>query len=673
MGEAAEPTGTIEVAMQHARRLLDENPALAFDQAAEILAVVPGYAPARLLQAAARRRAGDAAAALQILQPLLAAEPQWAAAQYERALALAANGEGELAIEALRQLLQNSPHHPEAWRVLGDHLMAIGNTGEADAAYLQHTRCATRNPQLQAAATAMQANDIPRAEALLKSHLKQVPTDVPAIRMLAEVAVRCGQEEAAERLLTRCLELAPNFTPARYNHAILLHRRNKVTESLAEVERLLWSDPENPSYRNLFAVVLSRAGEPARSSEIYAKLLREYPGNAKVWLSYGHVLKTAGRQDDCIAAYRASIAREPTLGEAYWSLANLKTFRFTAEDLQIMRRHLADAALDDGQRVHFHFAMGKALEDAGEHAESFDHYARGNALQRQRQPYDRKLNTARMRRLKKLFTPEFFAGRAGWGHEADDPIFIVGMPRAGSTLLEQILSSHSAVEGTSELPDIIALAKELRGRNDAADGEGYAAPLSALDGSGLRELAERYLHGTRIHRKTTRLRFIDKMPNNFLHVGLIHAILPNAKIIDARRHPLGCCFSNFKQFYARGQRFSYGLEDVGGYYRDYVELMAHFDDVLPGRVHRVIYEELVEDTEGAVRRLLDYCGLPFEPACLRFFENDRPVRTASSEQVRRPIYRDGVDQWRHYEPFIDPIKSALGPVLEHYPETPTHW
>jgi tetratricopeptide (TPR) repeat protein len=516
----------------------------------------------------------------------------------------------------------------------------------------------------------MLANDMPSAERLLKDHLRQVPTDVPAIRMLAEVAVRCGENRAAGHLLDRCLELAPAFQAARYARAVLLHRDNQAAEALAEVERLLSADPVNPSYRNLHAVLLSHVGEVERSCAIYDRLLLEYPGNAKVWLSHGHVLKTAGRRDDCIAAYRGSIAREPTLGEAYWSLANLKTFRFTPEDIATMQRRVADPAIGDADRLNFHFALGKAKEDAAEYAVAFDHYDQGNRLQRTRLPFDRALNTARMRRLKDLFTREHFARRAQAGHPAQDPIFIVGMPRAGSTLIEQILASHSAVEGTSELPNIIAMARSLRQRADDADLSGYAEVLASLDDHALWDLGKRYLQGTRVYRKTARAYFIDKMPNNFLHVGLIHSILPNAKIIDARRHPLGCCVSNFKQLYARGQRFSYGLADMGSYYRDYVELMAHFDTALPGRVHRVIYEHLVEDTEREVRRLLEFCGLPFEPGCLRFFENDRPVRTASSEQVRRPIYRDGVDQWRHFEPWLDPLKDALGPVLTAYPAAP---
>ena len=665
-----EPTGTLEAAVAHALRLLEQDPALAAEQAREILRVVPGHPPAVLLLAAAQRKSGQPAAALELLEPLARQQGQWAPAQFEYALALAAVGKGDAAIAALRHALRLNPSHPEAWRILADHLMAVGDTAGADEAYTRHIQCATRSPVLQQAATAMLVNDIPRAERLLKDHLKAAPTDVAGIRMLAEVAVRCGQDEAAERLLTRCLELAPNFAAARYNYAVLLHRRNKATEALAEIERLLASDAANPGYRNLHAVVLSRVGEGARSTTIYAKLLQEYPANAKVWLSYGHVLKTEGRQDECIHAYRECLRYEPTLGEAYWSLANLKTFRFTPEDLLAMQRHVANASLEVVDRVHFHFALGKACEDAKDYATSFRHYDAGNSLHRSTSRYDADQNTARMDRLRTLFTREYFEQRRGAGCAAPDPIFIIGMPRAGSTLLEQILSSHSAVEGTSELPDIIAIARELRGDADNAEIGAYAATLAGLDAAQLRQLGEDYLRRTRIYRKTDRVLFIDKMPNNFLHVGLIHSILPNAKIIDARRHPLGCCLSNFKQFYARGQRFSYGLTDVGRYYRDYVELMAHFDRVLPGRVHRVIYEQLVDDTEAEVRRLLDYCGLPFEEGCLRFFENARPVRTASSEQVRRPIYREGVDQWRHYEPWLAPLQDALGPVLAAYPEVP---
>ena len=321
-------------------------------------------------------------------------------------------------------------------------------------------------------------------------------------------------------------------------------------------------------------------------------------------------------------------------------------------------------------RLHFHFALGKASEDVGEHALAFEHYAKGNALYRAGHPHNAEQSTARIGRLKAAYSREFFRARAGSGCAAPDPIFIVSMPRAGSTLLEQILASHSAVEGTSELFEMQSMARDLRAESGPEEAAAYAEVLARKSSEELRMLGEQYLERTRIQRKTGRPYFIDKMPNNFLHVGMIHALLPNAKIIDARRHPLACCFSNFKQLYARGQLFSYDLADMGRFYRDYVDLMAHFDEVLPGRVHRVIYERMVEDTESEVRRLLDYCGLPFEPGCLRFFENERPVRTASSEQVRQPIYRDGVDHWRHYEEWLGPLKAALGPVLDAYPAVP---
>ncbi|MEX2150035.1 MAG: sulfotransferase [Steroidobacteraceae bacterium] len=667
MNSPSEPQGTLGVAMAHAARLLETQPALAAQQALEILTVVPEHPPALLLLASARRRSGDAGAALELLGPLLQAQGGWAAAHYEQGLALAAAGRGDEAIRALRRTVELKPQHPDAWRHLADHLLAIGDAEQGDAAFARHIQASTRNPRLQQAAVAMARNDIPAAERLLKAHLNDGPTDVPAIRMLAEVALRCGRPDDAIRLLERCLELAPGFAPARYMLAVLLHRHNDSELALAEIERLLAADPQNPSYRNLCAVILSRVGDYERSSRIYAELLKEYPGNAKVWLSYGHVLKTEGRQSDCIAAYRRSLALDPAFGESYWSLANLKTFRFHETDLAAMRAKLADPALEEVNRVHLHFALGKALEDAGEPAGSFEHYAQGNALHRARNPHDADLNARRVARLKALFTHEFFAGRTGAGCPAPDPVFIVGMPRAGSTLLEQILSSHSAVEGTTELPEIIAIAKELRGQAESEEIGAYADVLATLDAAAIGTMGERYLERTRIHRKTARPLFIDKMPNNFLHLGLIHLLLPNAKIIDARRHPLACCFSNFKQHYARGQRFSYDLTDMGRFYRDYVELMAHYDVVLPGRIHRVFYERMVEDTEAEVRRLLDYCGLPFEPACLRFFENERPVRTASSEQVRQPIYREGLEQWRQYEAWLDPLKSALGPVLDASP------
>jgi tetratricopeptide (TPR) repeat protein len=669
MTEAA-VTGTLEQALTHAARLLERDPVLATEQLDEILQVAPGHVPALQLLAAARIRQGDLSGALTILVPLARARPDWAAIHLDLGLALARSGRGQEAIAALRRAVALQPGLPQAWRALGDCLMAAGEQEAADAAYASHVRHSTRDPQLLAAAVALVENRIPEAEALLRVRLKRAPTDVAAIRMFAEVAARLGRNEDALNLLERCLELAPGFHEARRNYALVLHRSNRPEQALAEIERLLAADPGDVGCRNLKAVVLCRVGDYEPAIRIYAELVESYPDTPKLWVSYGHALKTAGHLERAIAAYRRSLELEPSFGEVWWSLANLKTFRFGIGELAAMRAQLARADLAEDDRLHLEFAVGKALEDAGEYEPSFQHYARGNAIRRAQLHYDADDTSARVRYIREHYTREFFAARAGSGCPAPDPIFVVGLPRAGSTLIEQILSSHSRVEGTMELPEVTSITRLLRQQADASEAMPYHAALAALDADALRALGERYLERTRIQRKTAAPLFIDKMPNNFMHLGLIHLMLPNAKIIDARRHPMACGFSVFKQHFARGQGFSYDLADIGRYYRDYVALMAHFDAVLPGRVHRVVYERMIENTEGEVRRLLDYCGLPFESSCLRFFENTRPVRTASSEQVRQPIYREGVDHWRHYAAWLGPLASALGPVLESYPDAP---
>lgn len=666
----AEPSGTIESALARAERLLGTDPALAAAQALEVLATAPGHPRATLVLGIGRRLSGDAAGCLEALEPLAPSQPNWAALQYELGRAYGAAGRGQQAVAALRRAVELQPALPGAWHALASQLRALGDDSGAAEVGVQRIQLSARDPLLLEAGAAMSENRIPQAETLLRRRLQEDPTDVAAIRMLAEVALRLGRNVDAGNLLARCLELAPEFTVARYNYAVALHRQARSAEALREIELALAAEPRNPAFRNLYAVILGRIGEFERANEVYAGVLAEYPQQPKTWMSYGHALKAAGRRSDSIAAYRKSIQLTPGLGEAWWSLANLKTFVFTDAEVDTMRRQLERTDLSEDDRLHFEFTLGKALEDAGDHARSFAHYAEGNRLRRASSRYDASEVTSHVRRSKTLFTPAFIAGRAGWGCPAPDPIFIVGLPRAGSTLLEQILSSHPAVEGTMELPDVISIVRGLAERGTSPDGPKYPEVLAGLAAGEFQAFGERYLASTRIQRRSGRPMFIDKMPNNWGHVGLIHLMLPNARIIDARRHPLGCCFSNFKQHFARGQHFTYGLEDIGTYYRDYVELMAHFDEVLPGRVHRVFYERLVDDTGTEVRRLLDYCGLPFDERCLRFHENDRAVRTASAEQVRQPIYRDGIDHWRHFEPWLDPLKRALGPVLDAYPGVP---
>jgi len=506
----------------------------------------------------------------------------------------------------------------------------------------------------------MNENQLDVAERILKPYLRDDPYDVAAIRMLGELAARIGRWRDAENLLRRAVELSPGFTAARANLALVLGRMGRPAEAIELLDDVLAAEPDDPGHWNLKAATLGRLGDFDQALGLYEDVLRRSPRQPRVLLSYGHLLKTVGRQAEGIAAYRKSIEMRPALGEAWWSLANLKTVKFDDADVAAMAAGLKRDDLRGEDRLHFEFALGKAMHDAGRPEDAFRHYAAGNALRRELVPHDAGKVTRTVTRCIEQFTAAAFAERSG-GSSAADPIFVVGMPRAGSTLVEQILSSHSLVEGTSELADLPTLAQRV-GR--------YPADVLKLSADERRELGDEYVKRTSVQRRTDRPLFIDKLPNNWLFVPFIQLILPNAKIIDARRHPLGCCFSNFRQHFARGQAFTYDLGDVGRYYADYVRLMAHIDATLPGRVHRVIYERMVDDTEAEVRALLAYCGLKFEPACLEFHKTERAVRTASSEQVRQPIYRDATDEWRPYEAHLGPLKEALGPVLDAYPEAP---
>lgn len=563
-----------------------------------------------------------------------------------------------------------SPAEAARWRAEGDRLRRGGDVRGADAAYARQMRATVSEPELVRYADAMVAGRFAEADAGLRGRLARQPNDALALWMLADICSRAGRNPEAEDLLARCLALAPGFTSARYAYAMVLNWRNKVEETLAEAERLLSVEPANPLYRHLKASSLLRLGDDPGAAAAYAALLETDPDQPLTQMSYGHALKTIGRQADAVAAYRRALELDPGLGEAWWSLANLKTVKFSDADMAAMEAGLA-GRLADTDRLQLHFALGKAHEDAGRYEAAFGHYAEGNALQRPRVDYVADETTGQMRRTKALLGRTFFTSHAGQGSPRPDPIFILGLPRSGSTLVEQILASHSQVEGTHELPHIPNLAVRLAGRARRESEGAYPDVLAALAPDEIRALGEEYLERAQIHRKLGRPFFIDKLPNNWIHTGFIHLILPNAKIIDARRHPLGCCFSGYKQHFAVGQAFSYDLTDLGRYYRDYVELMAHFDAALPGRAHRVIYETLVADPEAEVRRLLDYCGLPFEAGCLKFYENDRAVRTASSEQVRQPIFTGAAGHWKNFEPWLDPLKAALGPVLDAYPDAPS--
>jgi tetratricopeptide (TPR) repeat protein len=656
----------LQTALNHAEGLLAQDPRLARQQAEEILKVHPDSEPAKRIMASAFRRQGDAAASLAVLEPLARRNADSPSFLFEYGRSLGAVGRGAEAIAALRKALHLDPGHAAAWRALGDQLALAGDKPGSQEAYAKHLALSVRSPELARAVELLREGKLAKAEQLARKFLKRHPADVSAIRILADVGMKLGQYGDARKLLERCLELAPDFHLARSNYAITLVRLQKLEQAFEEVQKLLALEPDNPNFLILKGTILVRMGKHPEAMEIYERVLRDYPNQARAQMNYGHTLKTVGRLDESVAAYRKCIELSPQIGEAYWNLANLKTFRFSDEDIELMRSQVTTEGGDPDDQAHIAFALGKALEDRGEYDESFRFYRRGNAIRRIGHRHDAKINVFNTARQIKALDAAFFESRKGVGCPAPDPIFIVGLPRSGSTLLEQILASHSQVEGTAELTDIITISRKLAGKSRKNPAGRYPEVLAELPPERFRELGEGYLETTRIQRSDTPF-FIDKMPNNFQHIGLIHLILPNAKIIDARRHPMACCFSGFKQLFARGQTFTYSLDDIGRYYRDYVILMEHWDRVLPGRVHRVQYEEMVADTEARIRALLDYCGLPFEEECLRFYETKRAIRTPSAEQVRQPIYTQSLEQWRHYEKHLGPLKEALGPMLERYP------
>lgn len=641
----------VEVARVSA--ILGTDPTAARDGAQAILRVAPRDPRALLVLGSAHRRLGDLDAALKVLQPLAEAYPRAAITQYELGAALAGEDRIGGAISALRHAVALRPDLAEAWRALGDIYFARGDQAAADAAFAHHDRAMIRNPALGLAADAVFQGRYVDAESALRAYLLTNPRDAEALRLMADILLRHGRFADAETLLGSALEIDPTHSGARYALADALFRQQKAPAALRHLESLLEREPNDLAYRNLTAACLGLIGETERSVEVYESLAADAPSQPKIWLNLGHALRTVGRREQTLAAYRRSIALAPSVGEPYWSLANLKTAAFSAEEEAAMTALLQRATLSAEDRVNLNYALGKALEDRGDHEDAFAHYTRGATLRASR--YDPEVLTRFVAGVKTLFTREAFAEKGAGGAASDAPIFIVGLPRSGSTLIEQILASHTQVEGTMELPELRFITEML---------SPYPETCLALDAHRRRDLGELYLERTRVYRKADKPRFVDKMPNNFQHIGLIHLILPNARIIDARRHPMGSCFSAFKQHFAQGTDFSYDLDHLGRYYRDYVDLVAHFEAVLPRRIHRVIYEGMVEDTETEVRRLLEYCGLDFEPGCLEFHRNARAVRTVSSEQVRRPIFRDGLEQWRKFEPWLTPLKTALGPTLD---------
>lgn len=668
------PMPAVASDVAEAERLLESEPYRALDRAEAILRQVPAFAPAEFVAARALRRMGKAEKARQRLEALAHANPRVPAVLWELGQLAVDTGDTGRAISALEALTRLQPAVASGWFLLAAQLRRAGRADDAWRADLSGVHASSRDPELLKAAVAVNEGELDAAEGMLVGRLARVPDDAPAWRLHGEIAWRRGDMTAALERVERAVSLAPGFDLARDFLVRLLLQTNRLTEALDHAELLSRSPIRAQGHDLILASVLVRLGQQERAAGIYRALLAAEPDQPQVWQNLGHVLKTLGRQGEAIEAYRAAVARQPTMGEAWWSLANLKTVKLEAEDIAAMQGALTSLGGQVEERkedvFHLHFSLGKALEDAGEYSASFGHYDKGNALRRTMIRHDADAFSAEVRSAAETFTTAFIADMGEGGCMAPDPIFVVGLPRSGSTLVEQILASHSQVEGTMELPEMMMIAARLQSRVDEGEFADFRAMVASLTPADRCRLGEEYVERTRVHRQTGRPLFVDKMPNNWQHVGLIRLILPNAKIVDARRHPMSCCFSGWKQHFARGQTFTYDLADIGRYYRDYVTMMAAWDDEMPGTVHRVIYEAMVANTETEVRRLLAHLGLPFEPSCLEFYNNDRAVRTASSEQVRRPIFKDGLEAWKNYEPWLGPLVEALGPVLHAYPKAP---
>jgi tetratricopeptide (TPR) repeat protein len=656
----------VELEVQRVRELVQARRfAEALAGTDELLKTVPENRDVLYLRALAQRQSGAIPAALATLAALEQLQPRFSRLHQERGNCHVALRQAREAIEAFLRAVNINPALPASWSMLE---RLYGMTGDAPnaAAAAAHVATLRSLPAEVVTATALFSDgELAAAEELIRAFLIKNGHHIEAMRLLARIGLQRDVLDDAQLLLEAVLDIAPDYRAARFDYAQVLIGRHMHQAAQEQVARLLAADPADRNYRTLYATTCVGLGQHERAIEQYRGLLAGALQPADLHLSIAHSLKTLGRRDEAIEEYREAARARAGYGDAYWSLANLKTYRFQDSELQAMRTAESAPAVADVDRYHLCFALGKALEDRGEYGESYAYYERGNALKRGTSRYRPEVLEQNTRLQTEICTRELFARHRGSGAPDIDPIFIVGLPRSGSTLIEQILASHSAVEGTQELADIPRIVVELQGRDWNLAEPRYPAVLGQLNPQQLRRLGEKYLADTRAYR-TGRARFIDKMPNNFRHIGLLQLILPNAKIIDARREPMACCFGNLKQLFAHGQEFAYSVEDIARYYRTYLELMAHWDAVLPARVLRIQHEDLVDDLEGNVRRLLEYCELGFEPACLDFHKTARSVRTASSEQVRQPIYREGLDQWRHYEPWLGPLRAALGDALTRY-------
>lgn len=597
--------------------------------------------------------------ALATLDELIGLNPDFSRAYQERGHGLLSENRLTPARESYEEAVTRNPALIASWKALINLYEIAGMRAQRAEAEQRVAYLESLPRELQSVSTYLHDGRLQRADRLCRHFLQTRKTHVEGMRLLAEIREKLEMFGEAEFLLTTALELEPENERCLSDLANLLLKMQKFELAHEQTAHLSKAYPENLAYLAMHANAKAGVGEQEQAIELYNQVISQSRGQHRLHLLRGHAEKTIGELDAAVASYREAYRLAPAYGDAFWSLANTKTYQFTDAELAQMQAHEAsgETGLDD--RIHLCFALGKAFEDRKEFEKSFGFYERGNALKQDSVKHDPENLSKRLGAQKVVLTEHFFREREGVGYAARDPIFIVGLPRAGSTLLEQILASHSKVDGTLELPNMIALANRLDRGKLQAEGVGYPRVLETLDHDYFRRFGEQFIEDTRVHRRSAPL-FIDKNPNNFSHLGLIKLILPNAKVIDARRHPLSCCFSGFKQLFGQGHEFSYGLREIGNYYSEYVDLMTHWNQVLPGFVLLVEHEHVVENLEYEVRRMLDFCELDFEPACLEYYKTERSIRTPSSEQVRQPIYRDALLAWKPYEPWLGPLKEALG-------------
>ena len=571
-------------------------------------------------------------------------------------------GDEENAIRYYRQACELNPALPASWKALYSYFKKNDNKPAADHAYMQMNTLETMPNTLLFISQILNEGKLGIAEEKCREFLKQNPTNTYAMSLLSDIADRLGYFDDAEFLLESAVKFDPDDGELRMKYAMILRKKQKFAKTMEQVNILCDQFPENLSYQAQKASEIMQNGDHKGAIDLFDEILHKNPYNFSILTSKGHAQKTLGETERAIKSYQTAYQVKQDHGEAFFSLANLKTYAFSENELNIMREQLKRVDLTLRDKAYFHFALAQGCEAIGEYDEAFFHLDSGNKIKNKQSKYSIERMDKELQAQIDICDESFFESHGNGGYETEDPIFILGLPRAGSTLIEQILASHSMIDGTLELPNILSMAQSLRGDDIYGKEGNYPKSMEHLSPEKRVEMGKKFIDDTKMHRKEAP-RFTDKMPNNFRHIGLIHLIMPNAKIIDARRYPLDCCFSMFKQLFAQGQEFTYGLAEAGSYYKSYVQLMDHWDAVLPNKILRVNNEDIIDDLEGQVSRMLDFLGLPFEESCITFYETDRSVRTASSEQVRKPINKSGMHRWKPYAQHLGPLIDGLGPQL----------